>query len=387
MLFKHYQNWIIGSVMLYLLGGPMTSAQTVQQTVSQFYPQRLIDAANNAQLGSSYDQLSCYAVYDSFANASPRTIIAGYSNGVRADVLVLQAGSPNQFQQIYEVADLPLTGTDCEVQLIDLNGDGSNEVVASFSSLRGNSIDWIFTWDGKKLTNIGPTTTDPKGRIISAAMNSDFVDLYHNGTLQIVSVGEYPPPLDGSSPDTADTLYQLVNGRFQALPNPVLFQNSVSQDSNTPQSLEFSFAKPTLVPGPYTLRVVNGDRFGQNRVTSAAITLNGQVLLPPSAVNQSTEFVKVAAQLQDQNTVHVDLTGPQGSTLLLEIEGQPSGDVNSDGVVNCLDLQIVKNSLGKRQGQTGFDARADVNQDGIVDVRDLSIVASQLPAGTHCSSQ
>ncbi|MBV9033925.1 MAG: hypothetical protein JO182_05475 [Acidobacteriaceae bacterium] len=122
-------------------------------------------------------------------------------------------------------------------------------------------------------------------------------------------------------------------------------------------------------------------------MTSAAITLNGQVLLPPSAVNQSTEFVKVAAQLQDQNTVHVDLTGPQGSTLLLEIEGQPSGDVNSDGVVNCLDLQIVKNSLGKRQGQTGFDARADVNQDGIVDVRDLSIVASQLPAGTHCSSQ
>jgi hypothetical protein len=60
------------------------------------------------------------------------------------------------------------------------------------------------------------------------------------------------------------------------------------------------------------------------------------------------------------------------------------GDVNGDGVVNCLDLAIVKASFGKKTGQPGFDPRADVNKDGIVNILDLSIVARQLPAGTTC---
>jgi hypothetical protein len=61
-----------------------------------------------------------------------------------------------------------------------------------------------------------------------------------------------------------------------------------------------------------------------------------------------------------------------------------SGDVNGDGKIDCTDVAIVKASLGKRSGQTGFDARADLNRDGIVDVRDLAIVAQQLPNGTKC---
>lgn len=55
-----------------------------------------------------------------------------------------------------------------------------------------------------------------------------------------------------------------------------------------------------------------------------------------------------------------------------------------DGVVNCLDLQIVKNSFGKRLGQVGFDSRADVDQDGVVTIIDLSFVARHVPAGTVC---
>lgn len=59
-------------------------------------------------------------------------------------------------------------------------------------------------------------------------------------------------------------------------------------------------------------------------------------------------------------------------------------DLNGDGVVNCADLEIVKASFGKKNGQTGFDPRADVNKDGIVNVIDLSTVARQLPAGLVC---
>jgi uncharacterized repeat protein (TIGR01451 family) len=60
------------------------------------------------------------------------------------------------------------------------------------------------------------------------------------------------------------------------------------------------------------------------------------------------------------------------------------GDVNADGVVNCLDMSIIRTAFGKKAGQPGFDARADVVKDDIVDVRDLAFVSQRLPTGTRC---
>jgi hypothetical protein len=61
-----------------------------------------------------------------------------------------------------------------------------------------------------------------------------------------------------------------------------------------------------------------------------------------------------------------------------------AGDVNGDGVVNCLDLAIVNASFGKRTGQAGFDRRADLNGDHIVNVLDLTTVSRAMVAGTKC---
>ena len=60
------------------------------------------------------------------------------------------------------------------------------------------------------------------------------------------------------------------------------------------------------------------------------------------------------------------------------------GDVNSDGVVSCADVAIVKAAFGNRTGEAGFDARADVNNDRLVNVMDLTVVSRSLPAGTSC---
>ena len=62
-----------------------------------------------------------------------------------------------------------------------------------------------------------------------------------------------------------------------------------------------------------------------------------------------------------------------------------AGDVDGDGAVGCSDVSIVKALIGKRSGQTGFDARADVNKDNVIDIRDLSYVNARLPQGTSCN--
>jgi hypothetical protein len=67
-----------------------------------------------------------------------------------------------------------------------------------------------------------------------------------------------------------------------------------------------------------------------------------------------------------------------------QVAGPSFGDLNGDGVVNCLDLDLVRTYFGKNYTQPGFDPRADVNLDGVVNVLDLSAVARQLPAGTAC---
>jgi hypothetical protein len=61
-----------------------------------------------------------------------------------------------------------------------------------------------------------------------------------------------------------------------------------------------------------------------------------------------------------------------------------AADVNSHGKIDCSDIAIVKVSMGKSAGQTGFDSRADVNHDGVVNVLDLATVSQKLIPGARC---
>jgi 6-phosphogluconolactonase len=63
---------------------------------------------------------------------------------------------------------------------------------------------------------------------------------------------------------------------------------------------------------------------------------------------------------------------------------QMEGDVNGDGFINCVDVDLVKASFGAKTGQPGFNPAADVNKDGVVNVLDLAIVSQKLIPGTKC---
>jgi hypothetical protein len=213
-------------------------------------------------------------------------------------------------------------------------------------------------------------------------MNIDFLDL-HAGTLDIASVGEYPPAADGSNPTAPITLYRLSNGKFMPTAAPILFEDSITQDSSAEQKIDLTFPKP-VVPGPYILKIANGDRSGRNRFSSGTVSLNSYIVVTPSTLSAATDIASIPVSLKDENSIEFELLGPVGAVLSVLVQGQPSGDVNGDGEVNCKDLQLVKASMGKKTGQPGFDPEADVNLDGVVDVKDLAIVASQLSIGSTC---
>jgi hypothetical protein len=51
------------------------------------------------------------------------------------------------------------------------------------------------------------------------------------------------------------------------------------------------------------------------------------------------------------------------------------GDINSDGIVNLVDLRLVARAYGTRPGDTYWDPRCDVHRDGVIDIFDLVLVA------------
>src|SRR5713226_2015773 len=100
----------------------MINAQAVdvQQIVDQFYPQTLVDQADNGGPGSvPFHRNSCHAVYDTLLGGAPKTIIAGYTNNVGGAIRVLQATTPGNYQIAFEPTNLGLVGVNCGITLKD----------------------------------------------------------------------------------------------------------------------------------------------------------------------------------------------------------------------------------------------------------------------------
>jgi hypothetical protein len=85
---------------------------------------------------------------------------------------------------------------------------------------------------------------------------------------------------------------------------------------------------PEMATGPYTLLVINGDRGGARRVSSARITLNGTDVVLPNQFNQQVETITVpiAALNATQNVITLQIGRPGGRMQLL-VKDQPPGFV------------------------------------------------------------
>ncbi len=94
---------------------------------------------------------------------------------------------------------------------------------------------------------------------------------------------------------------------------------------------------------------------------------------PTIRANYATEmansrYVHMNEYLANPNVIYGDSLPIPPPTL--------TGDLNSDNVVNILDLVIVGSNFGKDYNNAGTDKRADANGDRVINILDLVIVGS-----------
>jgi hypothetical protein len=228
--------------------------------VDQQFPQKLLSGSV-----TNLDRVSCFTVFDSHPDRTPKTIIAAYANDFAGTVRVIQRQADGSYQVVDEPSGFDFGGPHCTVALKDVDGDGINEVRVSFASFHIATSDRIFKWDGAHLHNIGPTSQSSTGQLRSLLSLTDFVDVYHDGTLQMLSVSGSPAPDDGHF-DAPNFLYKLVNGTY-VLDAPNVYVQSFSRTTGVPAPHNGSFVLYDGSSGPYVLKVINGSPNGGRRIS------------------------------------------------------------------------------------------------------------------------
>jgi len=65
----------------------------------------------------------------------------------------------------------------------------------------------------------------------------------------------------------------------------------------------------------------------------------------------------------------------EGGTFSLQSTFRPEGDINSDGVVDDIDLTLLNEAYGSTPESPGWNHEADINKDDVVNVFDLFLVS------------
>ena len=219
------------------------------------------------------------------------------------------------------VADNPdtwvLSGTDCGIRVDDLDFDGRQEAIVYFRGLRASS-GWIFKWDGARLLSLTPTRS-ADGRESSLLLGPIVYDLEHKGPLSVVAprvIEQIGPGQQARNPAFVYRLGPLGYQMEKGILGIMGFRADVDPRGNL---RVFNFVQDSVPP--WTIRVINGDRSGHNRVTGASIIINEQEVITPQDVNERTEFTsRVLKGLINVNHLTATLTGPGEAYITVLIE-------------------------------------------------------------------
>lgn len=287
---------------------------------------------------SPYDH--CAVVFSQKADGAPDLIAAAYS-GDGAEVAMLSY-APGAAKIISAITNQQfwLTDGECRLQIVNLvDPEHPDSPLADTLDVSFNEgPDWFFIWEGKKLQNITAFEADKyswKGKEVpnSAMYQARVVDVDRKGAMQIVGDNggfDKFPQEDGIASTGTDILFRY-NGKSYAPAQT--FQYFEEYGPNLPKSHDDLAAYKTdaapwtqainmhPIPAPsYQLEVVNGDRDGGNRVTSAKVELNGVTIVSSNEVNQGVDTLTRTTQLQKENLIKVTVDGPVKSHIYVAVE-------------------------------------------------------------------
>ena len=299
-----------------------TPAQTLApgaaQVVEQFYPQRLVAESEEdfRQGGPPPFRASGFLQVDLESAGVERFIVAAYTNGFSAVVRVLKRQNGG-FVLVDEPNLRLMAGVFPQVERLDLDNDGRPEIVVRFSSARGPRSTWIFRWTGAQLVPIGPLSVDENGDVSTELTEASFIDVDGDGTLEIVQPESNGPVAPGETEITFSPpkIYRLTGGRF-VFDQELIFLASFTRGTGPPQTESRSFSVPASA-GAFVVKIVNGERGGRNRVSSARIRLNGTSIAGPSDFNQQVGSKSVQVLLKEENVLEAELASKPGGKLTI----------------------------------------------------------------------
>lgn len=269
------------------------------------------------------------------------------------------------------------TATDSVVySLVNLAGGGGAGVLAGTDDgAVALTLPFPFRFYGKPYTVICASANGAIYFVAAAGECSGIADFGNVDLTTAATPNDLPAALPlwtdltFEVPGAGSVLYQTVgalgsrsfivqwhNAYPQGSPNPVTFQAVLAEKTHT---LLFQYQ---------TVGLGDGNPATNGKTASVGIR-NAQGL----SDNKHLSWSYNAAVIADQSALFFSAPIVQAV-----------GDVDSDGLVDCTDVQIVKASVGKRTGQAGFDPRADLVRDGVISVQDLATVTRALPAGLKC---
>lgn len=312
-----------------------TPNPAVMQAVEAAFPKEL-RYAKDEESGNDYS--TCAAVFSKNADGTPSLIATAYSGGlVELDMLAYASGAAKIISTIPQ-GQFGLEGGACGLgidNLADPEHPGSSlarTIEVSFH----DGPSWFFTWDGKKLQNITAFRVDQVGGTDtpeSEMREAKVVDVDHAGAMQIVgSNGDFEnfQGDDGIMSSGTYTLYRF-NGKVYAPAKTLIlieeFEPNLPQTHDDLASYKSDDARWVTAigmhkaPAPsYQLTIVNGDRDGSNRVSSAKVEVDGVTFIQSNEVNQGVEMLTRTIQLQKESVIKVTVDGPAKSHLYVMVE-------------------------------------------------------------------
>lgn len=210
-----------------------------------------------------------------------------------------------------EVAYSAMGGHVPRLRLVDLDGDGTPEIVASFATIGGSEQTWIFRWTGDALALFGPTMTSGRQSVVHSALSMvDFFDLDGDGIPEIIELDR-----GGNKP-----LKRQTNGSYTRNNTTVLYYNRFERHATDPELYTSVFAAKR----GQTLEVKMLFPPGQISPTQGDLYLNGQLVFDSATFNAHGQVLTANVTAEDINELESLLDGTLGSAanVVITISGQ-----------------------------------------------------------------